>query len=70
MYSVAGNEKIHRLTQQKKYQLRIDVETTAGKKLYAIYDTFRLSDKADHYRLRIGGYSGDMGKQLVLNIKK
>ncbi|XP_070543332.1 techylectin-5A-like [Ptychodera flava] len=56
-----GNEKIHRLTIQDKYDLRIDLGDTAGKFAYAEYDNFGVASEAVVYKLSLGDYSGDAG---------
>ncbi|XP_041361312.1 fibrinogen C domain-containing protein 1-B-like [Gigantopelta aegis] len=56
-----GNENIHRLTHQRPYQLRVDLEDWGGKKAYAIYDYFSIGPVTDYYRLFVIGYSGNAG---------
>ncbi|XP_078699836.1 angiopoietin-related protein 6-like [Branchiostoma floridae x Branchiostoma belcheri] len=62
-----GNENIHRLTAQKDYKLRIDMEDWEGKSAYAQYNTFRVSGESEQYRLTISGFSGDAGDDLRYN---
>ncbi|KAL5019911.1 hypothetical protein ScPMuIL_002803 [Solemya velum] len=59
-----GNAKIHRLTSQGDYQLRIDLETFEGDVAYAIYGEFRISDASTNYYLAISDYSGNAGDSL------
>jgi hypothetical protein len=40
-----GNSKISRLTLQRDYELRIDLEDFNGNKVYAKYSTFYVGDK-------------------------
>ncbi|KAI8482145.1 Fibrinogen C domain-containing protein 1 [Branchiostoma belcheri] len=54
-----GNDKLHRLTEQKAYGLRVDLEDTSGNTRYANYSSFSITDESDHYRLTVGGYSGN-----------
>ncbi|PIK59641.1 putative ficolin-1-like [Apostichopus japonicus] len=44
-----GNEKIAFLTNQKRYQLRMNFENVAGDTYYVIYDKFRISDEWGKY---------------------
>ncbi|XP_022097502.1 ficolin-2-like [Acanthaster planci] len=53
-----GNDNLHRLTAQGAYRLRVDLEDFEGNTAYAKYDTFRVADGSDDYRLTVGGYSG------------
>ncbi|ESN95209.1 hypothetical protein HELRODRAFT_86942, partial [Helobdella robusta] len=53
-----GNEKIHQLTNQKSYRLRIEMKTWTGLKYAVEYENFRLSDEEDGYRLTVGGFVG------------
>ena len=59
-----GNELIHRLTARRPHQLRIDMEDFEGDSRFAKYDTFRVADEADNYRLTAEGFSGDVGDSL------
>ncbi|KAI8494090.1 Fibrinogen C domain-containing protein 1 [Branchiostoma belcheri] len=60
-----GNDKLHRLTEQKAYGLRVDLEDTTGNTRYATYSSFSISDESDQYRLTVGGYSGNAGDGLT-----
>lgn len=59
---IIGNSKINRLTLQRNYELRIDLEDFNGHKAYAKYSTFYIGDAATKYKLHVGGYSGTAGK--------
>ena len=59
-----GNDKLHRLTAQDEYQLRIDLEDFDGNVAYAEYSLFHVADVNDNYRLTIGEYSGNAGKSF------
>ena len=65
IYIIIGNSKISRLTLQRNYELRIDLEDFNGNKVYAKYSTFYVGGAATKYKLHVGGYSGTAGK-LVL----
>ncbi|KAJ8035658.1 Fibrinogen-like protein A [Holothuria leucospilota] len=54
-----GNEKLSSLTNQKRYQLRIDMTNSAGSSFYVTYDLFRISDEWSNYKLTsVGQYDG------------
>ncbi|XP_071836747.1 uncharacterized protein [Apostichopus japonicus] len=54
-----GNEKISYITNQRKYQLRMDITTESGCSFFVTYETFRISDSFSHYRLvSTGEYTG------------
>ncbi|KAJ8035694.1 Fibrinogen C domain-containing protein 1-B [Holothuria leucospilota] len=54
-----GNEKLSLLTNQKRYQLRIDMTNSAGSSFYVTYDLFRISDDWGNYKLTsVGQYNG------------
>ncbi|XP_041361959.1 ficolin-3-like [Gigantopelta aegis] len=60
-----GNEKIHQITKQQSYELRIDLEDFAGNRTYAVYSPFSLDTKEQFYTLHIGNYSGNAGDSLT-----
>ncbi|XP_078664669.1 microfibril-associated glycoprotein 4-like [Branchiostoma floridae x Branchiostoma belcheri] len=60
-----GNDKLHRLTEQKAYGLRVDLEDTTGNTAYAAYSSFSITDESDQYRLTVSGYSGDAGDSMT-----
>ncbi|CAG2196063.1 Tenascin-R,Ryncolin-2,Ficolin-3,Veficolin-1,Ryncolin-1,Fibrinogen C domain-containing protein 1-A,Fibrinogen C domain-containing protein 1,Fibrinogen C domain-containing protein 1-B,Fibroleukin,Ficolin-2,Tenascin,Ficolin-1,Fibrinogen-like protein A,Ryncolin-3,Angiopoietin-related protein 7,Angiopoietin-4,Ryncolin-4 [Mytilus edulis] len=57
-----GNEKIHSLTKQGKYELRVDISDFNGNKAYATYSTFSVGDASTNYKLTVAGYSGNAGE--------
>ncbi|XP_072174453.1 ficolin-2-like [Diadema setosum] len=59
-----GNDKIHRLSAQTYYVLRVDLEDFEGNRKFAEYDYFRLGDESTGYKLLIGTYNGDAGDSL------
>ncbi|XP_071836045.1 fibrinogen-like protein A [Apostichopus japonicus] len=66
-----GNEKIYSLTNQRQYELRIDLVGRYGAPYYAKYDLFRISDENDNFRLDVGDYSdGDAGDSLTYHDDK
>ncbi|PIK55698.1 fibrinogen-like protein A [Apostichopus japonicus] len=57
-----GNEKISYITNQRKYQLRMDITTESGCSFFVTYETFRISDSFSHYKLvSTGEYTGATG---------
>ncbi|KAH3750994.1 fibroleukin-like [Dreissena polymorpha] len=59
-----GNEYIYHMTKYQSRQLRIDMETFEGKKVYAMYNEFGVSSEEGKYRLKADMYSGDAGDAL------
>ncbi|XP_046368638.1 fibrinogen C domain-containing protein 1-B-like [Haliotis rufescens] len=59
-----GNEKIHRLTSQKTYELRVDLKFTDGETVYARYDNFRLGNMSSFYTLAVSGFTGNSGDYM------
>jgi ficolin len=57
-----GNEHLHQLTSQGKYNLRINMEDFGNNVNYATYKQFALGDEKSVYTLTIGGYQGDAGE--------
>ncbi|XP_071837002.1 uncharacterized protein [Apostichopus japonicus] len=54
-----GNDKLFYLTNQKRYEIRIDLVNKEGAPYYAKFDFFRINDESDNYRLSgVGTYSG------------
>ncbi|XP_063961222.1 fibrinogen C domain-containing protein 1-like [Lytechinus pictus] len=60
-----GNSKLHRLTSQRSYELRVDLEDFEGEKSYASYDHFAVEDERDGYRLSLRGFNGTAGDSLL-----
>ncbi|XP_071836621.1 uncharacterized protein [Apostichopus japonicus] len=56
-----GNKYIHSMTNQKTYQLRIDLRDSGLSSKYALYSTFSINNETDKYRLSIGSHSGNTG---------
>ncbi|GFR75918.1 ficolin 1 [Elysia marginata] len=53
-----GNEMVYNLTNEHTYELRVDVRTTDGARLYNTYSSFRIESESSLYRLRLGSLSG------------
>ena len=57
--------------EDKRYELRIDLEDVEGNTAYAVYQDFSISSEEDGYRLRASNYSGDAGNELqYLNVNE
>ncbi|XP_035681373.1 ficolin-1-like [Branchiostoma floridae] len=59
-----GNDYIHRLTNQGRSKLRIDLVMFGGEASYAEYQNFSVADESSGYRLTAGTYSGTAGDAL------
>ncbi|KAK2828670.1 hypothetical protein Q5P01_019704 [Channa striata] len=59
-----GNEQMYSLLSEGKNLMKIDLMDWNGKRSYAFYDNFRITDEADKYRLQYGQYSGKAGDAL------
>lgn len=59
-----GNEVIHTLTSMGGSELRVDLESFAGAKVYANYLNFTLSGEKQNYTLYVAGFSGTAGDSL------
>ncbi|PIK36680.1 Tenascin-R [Apostichopus japonicus] len=57
-----GNKYIHSMTNQKTYQLRIDLRDSASSSFHAVYSTFSINNETDKYRLSVGSHSGNTGE--------
>ena len=53
------------MTSNASYTLKIYLTGWDNITKYAVYETFRIADEADNYRLTIGGYSGDAGDSMT-----
>ena len=60
-----GNEAIHQLTSRSSYRLKVVLKGWDNETANAIYDTFKISNETDSYRLAIGDFHGDAGDSLV-----
>lgn len=56
-----GNDKISLMTNQKDYELRIDITDLFGASFFAKFDLFRISDEFSRYKLvAIDGYNSSI----------
>ncbi|KAJ8032148.1 Ficolin-1 [Holothuria leucospilota] len=57
-----GNDKIHAITKQTKYELRIDFVTSLNLSNFNVFDNFTIADEKDKYRLGLGKHvAGNAG---------
>lgn len=58
-----GNERLSFLTNQKSYELQIDITDVDGMSFNITYDRFRIGDEYSGYILTsVGDYTGTEGK--------
>ncbi|XP_031567699.1 microfibril-associated glycoprotein 4-like [Actinia tenebrosa] len=62
-----GLDNIHRMTSQRSYRLRVDMEDFEGNTRYAEYGLFKVADESVNYRLTVGQYTGTAGDSLSLH---
>lgn len=60
-----GNDKLHELTNQGPFQLRVDLEDFKGQKYYAVYNYFRIGNETENYKLHVRGYHGNAGDSMT-----
>ncbi|PIK38029.1 putative ficolin-2-like [Apostichopus japonicus] len=59
-----GNDKLYYLTNQKRYEIRIDLVNREYNSYYGKFDFFRINDESDNYRLSgLGTYSGTVDER-------
>ena len=57
-----GNEHLHRITTQVRYELRVDLQDVDGVWRYAYYDNFEIKSESENFKLIVGAYEGTAGK--------
>ena len=62
IFPYTGNDALHLLTNQRPYQLRIDLEDFQNETVYALYSNFSIADSNDLYKLSLGSYYGTAGR--------
>ncbi|XP_039638964.1 fibrinogen-like protein 1 isoform X1 [Perca fluviatilis] len=60
-----GNKRLHDLTSQGNYTLRINMEDFEGNQRYAEYKNFKVDDEKDQYQLHVREYTGNAGDALA-----
>lgn len=56
-----GNDYIHAVTSQGRYELRIDLRDFDNNHVFAKYQHFYVGDESSNYKLNVYGYSGAAG---------
>lgn len=65
-----GNEKLAFLTNQERYELRIDVMISNGSTAFLTYDSFRVEDELGNYAFAtLGNAKGNTGTFSMLLAK-
>lgn len=59
-----GNERIHKITSQEDYTLRVDLEDFSGNHRYATYSKFSVGPESRGYILDVNGYNGNAGDSI------
>ena len=59
-----GLDNIYHMTKYNDYEVRFDLEDNDGDTRYATYDTFKISDVTNYYRITIEGYHGNAGDSM------
>lgn len=60
-----GNQRIHQLTSQGWYELRVDMSDFSKKSRFAYYRIFSVGNKTSGYRLTVGEYEGNAGTMFI-----
>jgi hypothetical protein len=62
-----GNGRLSGLTRSKQYKLHIDLQCErTGQWYVAEYSTFTVGGEADHYRLKVAGFSGTARQDALI----
>ncbi|XP_041373673.1 microfibril-associated glycoprotein 4-like isoform X1 [Gigantopelta aegis] len=59
-----GNEHLHVLTNQRRYELRVDLEDFQGMSSHALYNNFSVEPATDFYTLHLVWSKGTAGDSL------
>ncbi|EDO46276.1 predicted protein [Nematostella vectensis] len=60
-----GLDRIHRLTNAIPNEMRVDMEADAGETRYAQYHSFSIAGETDMYRIKLGGFTGNVRDSLT-----
>ena len=63
-----GNDLLHQITSRGTYEIRVDMQDFEGEHRYAYYNHFQIEAEDENYRLTVGVYSGNAGKQLYFDV--
>lgn len=56
MFCCAGLDNLYYLTSSKKFEIRIDMEDFEGKKVFAKYSSFSVSNECSGFALKVSGF--------------
>ncbi|XP_052719665.1 fibrinogen C domain-containing protein 1-like [Crassostrea angulata] len=59
-----GNQRIHQLTSQGWYEMRVDMSDFDNESRFAYYRIFSVGNKKSGYKLTIGEYEGNAGDSM------
>ena len=63
-----GNERLHQLTKDGRYKLRVDVQASFnGQWYWAEYSGFTVGGESSRYTLFVSGYSGNAGDAMTVD---
>lgn len=65
IFLIRGNQRIHQLTSQGWYELRVDMSDFSNKSRFAHYRIFSVGNKNSGYRLTVGEYEGNAGTMFI-----
>ncbi|CAG2206712.1 FCN [Mytilus edulis] len=60
-----GNDNIFNILNGKSYSLRFDIEDFSGEWRYAQYNTFKIADESEGYKITLAGYTGNAGDAML-----
>jgi len=61
-----GNDKLHQLTRDGRYKLRVELQQRNLPQKYMVeYSTFRVGSEAVDYKLVVNGFSGSIGDMFA-----
>ena len=60
-----GNEYIYAITNQRQYQLRVDIADWDRNRLHATYKYFQIDAEAKNYTIHYANYTGTAGDSLT-----
>ncbi|XP_056010014.1 fibrinogen C domain-containing protein 1-like [Ostrea edulis] len=61
-----GNRRIHQLTSQGWYMLRVDMSDFAGKTRYAEYRVFSVGNQSSRFKITVDEYRGNAGNAMAV----
>ena len=62
-----GLDALHNLTSSNNCSIRFDLQLVNGSRYYAQYSSFSVGSLSTHYRLTIGGYSGNLEDAMAFS---